>query len=204
MKRTISSVFFFWVITSFFFVEAQHARIGVISDLHYTHPALIVEKGKALEDYLRRDRKLLLESDALLRKSVENLLCEDVNVVLIPGDLTKDGQMVCVLHGTVESPEDRPGYQAEASQVTNESIFFDPQTNQYVSSVEIVNASDELTPWTTRVWNNYLADIVSLAINVPLFLLGLAFTAWVIYIIVMIPIRIFNTVIAFFFPGDQS
>lgn len=120
------------------------------------------------------------------------------------GDLTKDGQMVCVLHGTVESPEDRAGYQAEASQVTNESIFFDPQTNQYVSSVEIVNASDEITPWTTRVWNNYLADIVSLAINVPLFLLGLAFTAWVIYIIVMIPIRIFNTIIAFFFPGDQS
>lgn len=94
MKRIISSVFFFWVITSFFFVEAQHARIGVISDLHYTHPALIVEKGKALEDYLRRDRKLLLESDALLRKSVENLLCEDVNVVLIPGDLTKDGELV--------------------------------------------------------------------------------------------------------------
>ncbi|HCB88431.1 MAG TPA: metallophosphoesterase, partial [Porphyromonadaceae bacterium] len=57
-------------------------------------PALIVEKGKALEDYLRRDRKLLLESDALLRKSVENLLCEDVNVVLIPGDLTKDGELV--------------------------------------------------------------------------------------------------------------
>ncbi|HMM61236.1 MAG TPA: hypothetical protein PKC25_14020, partial [Candidatus Rifleibacterium sp.] len=120
------------------------------------------------------------------------------------GDLTKDGQMVCVLHGTVESPEDRAGQQAEASQVTRESIFFDPQTNQYVSSVEIVNTSDEVTPWTTRIWNNYLADIVSLAINIPLFLLGLAFTAWVIYIIVMIPIRIFNTIIAFFFPGDQS
>lgn len=94
MKRIVSSVLLFLVIISFFAVRAQHARIGVISDLHYTHPALIVEKGKALDDYLQRDRKLLLESDALLRKSVENLLNEDVNVVLIPGDLTKDGELI--------------------------------------------------------------------------------------------------------------
>ncbi len=94
MKRIISSALLFLVITSFFAVKAQHARIGVISDLHYTHPALIVEKGKALDDYLQRDRKLLLESDALLRKSVENLLNEDVSVVLIPGDLTKDGELI--------------------------------------------------------------------------------------------------------------
>ena len=92
MKRIVSSAFLFLVITSFFAVKAQHARIGVISDLHYTHPALIVEKGKALDDYLQRDRKLLLESDALLRKSVENLLNENVNIVLIPGDLTKEGE----------------------------------------------------------------------------------------------------------------
>ena len=94
MKRIVSSVFLFLVITSFLAVKAQHARIGVISDLHYTHLALIVEKGKALDDYLQRDRKLLLESDALLRKSVENLLNENVNIVLIPGDLTKDGELV--------------------------------------------------------------------------------------------------------------
>ncbi|MDO5522609.1 MAG: metallophosphoesterase [Bacteroidia bacterium] len=94
MKKTASSVFLFLVIASFFAVKAQYAGIGVISDLHYTHPALIVEKGKALDDYLQRDRKLLLESDALLRKSVENLLSENVNIVLIPGDLTKDGELI--------------------------------------------------------------------------------------------------------------
>lgn len=68
------------------------AKIGVIADPHYTHPSLIVEKGKALDAYLSQDRKLLLESDAVLRQTVHLLLQEDVNLVLIPGDLTKDGE----------------------------------------------------------------------------------------------------------------
>jgi Predicted phosphohydrolases len=75
-------------------VSAQKARIGVISDLHYTHPSLIVEKGKVLDDYLSRDRKLLLESDAILRQTVKQLLQENVDIVFIPGDLTKDGEEV--------------------------------------------------------------------------------------------------------------
>jgi len=53
-----------------------------------------MEKGKALETYLNGDRKLLLESDALLRKTVQLLLQENPDVVLIPGDLTKDGELV--------------------------------------------------------------------------------------------------------------
>lgn len=73
---------------------AQKTRIGIITDLHYTHPSLIVEKGKALEDYLNRDRKLLLESDAILRQTVKQLLQENVDIVFIPGDLTKDGEKV--------------------------------------------------------------------------------------------------------------
>lgn len=72
----------------------QKTRIGVITDLHYTHPSLIVEKGKALEDYLSQDRKLLLESDPILRQSVKQLLQENVDIVFIPGDLTRDGEKV--------------------------------------------------------------------------------------------------------------
>jgi len=72
---------------------AQTVRIGVASDLHYTHPSLIVERGKALDDYLNADRKLLLESDAILRQTVQLLLQENPDIVLIPGDLTKDGEL---------------------------------------------------------------------------------------------------------------
>jgi len=96
--NTGSIVFFTLIIFVLFrnsnFMVAQTIRIGVISDLHYTHPSLIMEKGKALETYLNGDRKLLLESDALLRKTVQLLLQENPDVVLIPGDLTKDGELV--------------------------------------------------------------------------------------------------------------
>ncbi len=75
-------------------MTAQTIRIGVISDIHYTHPSLIVERGKALYDYLNGDRKMLMESDAILRQTVQLLLQENPDIVLIPGDLTKDGELV--------------------------------------------------------------------------------------------------------------
>lgn len=94
MKKLSFSILCFLVIIFSLTTRAQNAKIGLISDLHYTHPSLIAEEGEALNNYLRHDRKLLLESHALLKKSVENLLNENVNIVLIPGDLTKDGEMV--------------------------------------------------------------------------------------------------------------
>lgn len=94
MKRIITAFILLLVVALAHNCKAQETKIGVISDLHYTHPSLIVEAGKALDQYLQQDRKLLLESDAILRKSVENLFQENVNIVLIPGDLTKDGELV--------------------------------------------------------------------------------------------------------------
>lgn len=98
MKRV---AYFLFLASSLFlsslnFMTAQtiKTKIGVISDLHYTHPSLIVEKGAALENYLSNDRKLLVESEAILKEAVANLLAENVNIVLIPGDLTKDGEKV--------------------------------------------------------------------------------------------------------------
>ena len=76
---------------------AQTVRIGVVSDLHYTHSSLIVEKGKTLDIYINGGKKLLLWSDALLRKTVQLLLQENPDIVLIPGYLTKDGELVSLL-----------------------------------------------------------------------------------------------------------
>ncbi|MDD2245878.1 MAG: metallophosphoesterase [Proteiniphilum sp.] len=94
----ICSIFVINVITLVLFafstpLIAQKVRIGVISDLHYSHPSLIVERGKALDDYLNGDRKMILESDAILKQAVQYLLSENPDIVLIPGDLTKDGEL---------------------------------------------------------------------------------------------------------------
>ena len=87
----------FFVLSFFFclhsFAHAQSLKIGVISDIHYMAPSLLVEKGTAFDNYAKSDRKLLLESPAILKATVQNLLIAKVNVVFITGDLTKDGEL---------------------------------------------------------------------------------------------------------------
>lgn len=76
------------------FLQAQPLKIGVISDLHYMAPSLLIQDGAAFEKVLHTDRKLLRESPAILKATVENLLNDSVNVVLVTGDLTKDGELI--------------------------------------------------------------------------------------------------------------
>ncbi|MDD3310346.1 MAG: metallophosphoesterase, partial [Dysgonamonadaceae bacterium] len=98
MKRDIAYLFtllFLLAISPLLFsIAAQTTKIGVISDLHYAHSSIIGEKGEALSNYLKKDRKLILESEALLLKTVSLLMDENVNLVLIPGDLSKDGEKI--------------------------------------------------------------------------------------------------------------
>jgi 3',5'-cyclic AMP phosphodiesterase CpdA len=64
---------------------------AVFSDPHVFAPSLGIE-GEAFEAYLTQDRKLLRESTELLEAAVENVKNEDADFVLVPGDLTKDGE----------------------------------------------------------------------------------------------------------------
>ncbi len=67
---------------------------------------------------------------------------------LSSGDLTGGGVIYCAIHGTVEP-----------SNIGNINIKY-----------------QDGTPWETKLWNNFLQPVVSLAINIPIFLLGLWFT----------------------------
>jgi hypothetical protein len=66
---------------------------AVFSDLHIYDPTLGTE-GKAFEDYLADDRKLLRESTEIVEAAVAAIRNEKVSFVLVPGDLTKDGERV--------------------------------------------------------------------------------------------------------------
>jgi len=63
----------------------------VFSDPHLYDTALGTE-GKAFEDYLADDRKLLKESVEILETAVADIKNENADFVLVPGDLTKDGE----------------------------------------------------------------------------------------------------------------
>jgi len=70
-----------------------HISMIVFSDPHYFDPSLGTE-GAAFERYLDQDRKLLRESAELLKEAVQMTLLSGVDMVLVPGDLTKDGTLV--------------------------------------------------------------------------------------------------------------
>jgi len=72
-------------------IEPVH--FGVISDPHLYSTRLGVE-GAAFEAYLDRDPKLLRESEAILDAAIDSMIRERVRFVIIPGDLTKDGELV--------------------------------------------------------------------------------------------------------------
>lgn len=69
-------------------------KIAIISDLHVMAPSLLVHDGAALEEYLNRDRKMLRESPEILSTLVDEILALKPNLVLVTGDLTKDGERV--------------------------------------------------------------------------------------------------------------
>jgi len=72
-------------------------KIAVVSDIHYMAPSIMpddVEKNPYFQDYLSRDRKLLELSDPILRKVILDLIIEKPDILLIPGDLAKDGELV--------------------------------------------------------------------------------------------------------------
>lgn len=70
-------------------------KIALLSDLHYFEPSLLVQDGVAFQTYLAADRKLLKESQAILDEMVVELKQADPDIVVVSGDLTKDGERLC-------------------------------------------------------------------------------------------------------------
>ena len=69
-------------------------KIAVMSDTHYLSPALI----KDTEDYttaLNSDRKLLTEGSEINNALLDAVRRDKPDVLLISGDLTKDGELEC-------------------------------------------------------------------------------------------------------------
>lgn len=68
-----------------------NTKIAVFSDAHYFSSSLGTS-GSAFEEYLAVDRKLIAESQAISESLTSILKNESVSIVLVAGDLTKDGE----------------------------------------------------------------------------------------------------------------
>ncbi len=69
----------------------ERIKLAVFSDPHYFAPQYVSE-GTAFSSYLAQDRKLLAESKAILSRAIDSIRRTDAQIVLITGDLTKDGE----------------------------------------------------------------------------------------------------------------
>jgi len=67
-------------------------KIAVVSDVHIMKPELLKHDGEAFADYIRHDRKMLKLGPQLLANATERILRDRPQVVLVTGDLTKDGE----------------------------------------------------------------------------------------------------------------
>lgn len=69
-------------------------KMAVISDIHVMAPELLQQEGASFRYYVSHDRKMLKEGPALLEACIADILKLHPQVVLVTGDLTKDGEKV--------------------------------------------------------------------------------------------------------------
>ena len=69
----------------------QTLKIAVLSDTHYLSPDMIADTAD-FEEHLNSDRKMFAQSDAFLTALLDTVKQDDPDVLLISGDLTKDGE----------------------------------------------------------------------------------------------------------------
>ena len=72
-------------------------KIAVVSDIHYMDPSLLDSNGAAgiaFQAYLTQDPKLLQYSAAVFQKVMAQLLEAKPDILLVSGDITKDGEKI--------------------------------------------------------------------------------------------------------------
>lgn len=74
--------------------ESSVERMAVVSDVHIMAPELLKMEGKPFEDYVVNDRKMLKEGPEILDSVLNRVEQARAKVLLICGDLTKDGETV--------------------------------------------------------------------------------------------------------------
>ena len=112
------------------------AKLLVFSDPHYFDPSLGTS-GAAFADYLAHDRKLVAESDAIMRAMVGYVDAENPQFVLVSGDLTKDGEQLS--HQTVA------GYLAQMK-TGGRRVFVVPGNHDIQNDAASSYAGDVATP----------------------------------------------------------
>ena len=74
--------------------SANGKVIYVATDIHVMDSSLVIHEGDALTYYIGRDRKMLSQSVEAFQAVVDSAIIHQADVLLICGDLTKDGEKI--------------------------------------------------------------------------------------------------------------
>ncbi len=77
--------------------KGQHLKIAIVSDIHYMDPSLLVNNGAAgaaFQNYLDQDPKLVEYSASIFKTVLADIKSTRPDILLVPGDITKDGEKV--------------------------------------------------------------------------------------------------------------
>lgn len=93
MKRLCLTLFLFplYLLLIYGSVKSDTLTIAVITDLHYLSPKLAIE-GDALTAYERLTGRNRKDLDEVLDKTLNNLIDEEIDILLITGDITNHGE----------------------------------------------------------------------------------------------------------------
>ncbi len=95
MRYQLFSIFFAALTaTSSYGQSEKLQRMAILSDVHLMAPELLKQSGAAFDDYIAQDRKLLRESPELLDSAFHRVGEFHPQIILITGDLTKDGERI--------------------------------------------------------------------------------------------------------------
>ncbi len=75
-------------------MAATRPDILVFTDPHLMAPALVSKQGQAVQALARSDMRMIVQSDAIVAELVRQALAAKPRLVLVTGDLTKDGELV--------------------------------------------------------------------------------------------------------------
>lgn len=75
-------------------ITKSSIEIAVITDLHLMDKSLLTLPSKPFDDYMNADPKLLQYSADITQAVVDQLIKQKPDIVLVAGDLTKDGEVV--------------------------------------------------------------------------------------------------------------
>lgn len=113
--------------------QTETLKIAVLSDTHYLSPDLIKDTADFTE-HLNSDRKMFAESDAFLNALLNTVKQDDPDVLLISGDLTKDGEK--------EGHEDMAQKLEDFEQETGVQVYITPG-NHDLNNANAMNFNTE-------------------------------------------------------------